>query len=74
MVLWSQSTSTASVPLARHVAATRGGVRGARTQSRVLLTGPGWRRTQHSGLLRPQGLHETLIMLAAEPLTAAPTP
>ncbi|MEW1642404.1 MerR family transcriptional regulator [Streptomyces sp. NPDC091219] len=68
VVLWSQSASTASLPLARLVAATRWGVRGARTQSRVLLTGPGWRRTQHSGLLRPQGLHEALLMLDGDHL------
>ncbi|MFE2422680.1 MerR family transcriptional regulator [Streptomyces hokutonensis] len=74
VVLWSQSTSTASVPLAHHVAATRWGVRGARAQSRVLLTGPGWRRAQHSGLLRPQGLHEALLMLAGERLATSPIP
>ncbi|WP_369192072.1 MerR family transcriptional regulator [Streptomyces sp. R08] len=74
VVLWSQSTSTAGIPLARLVATTRWGVRGARTQSRVLLTGPGWRRAQHSGLLRPQGLHEALLMLDGEHLTSSPTP
>lgn len=65
VVLWSQSATTASTPLAQHVAETRWGVRGARTRSRVLLCGPGWRRTQHPGLLRPRGLHEALSMLDA---------
>ncbi|MFR0354540.1 MerR family transcriptional regulator [Streptomyces sediminimaris] len=63
VVLWSQSAATASTPLAQHVAETRWGVRGARTRSRVLLCGPGWRRTQHPGLLRPGGLLEALSML-----------
>ena len=63
VVLWSQSPATASTPLALHVAETRWGIRGARTRSRVLLGGPGWRRTQHPGLLRPHGLHEALLML-----------
>lgn len=63
VVLWSQSRATASTPLAQHVAETRWGIRGARTRSRVLLGGPGWRRTQHPGLLRPHGLHEALLML-----------
>ncbi|MFJ9535797.1 MerR family transcriptional regulator [Streptomyces sp. NPDC101225] len=71
VVLWSQSRATASTPLAHHVAETRWGIRGARTQSRVLLGGPGWRRTQHPGLLRPHGLHEALLMLDP-PETTAP--
>jgi DNA-binding transcriptional MerR regulator len=63
VVLWSQSPGTASTALAHHVAETRWGIRGARTRSRVLLGGPGWRRTQHPGLLRPRGLHEAMLML-----------
>ncbi|WP_324789571.1 MerR family transcriptional regulator [Streptomyces sp. H51] len=62
-VLWSQSRSTADLPLARRLAVTRWGVRGARTHSAVLLSGPGWGRPQGSGLLRPRGLHEALRML-----------
>jgi DNA-binding transcriptional MerR regulator len=64
VVLWSQSRSTASLPLARHIAATRWGVRGARTHSRVLLAGPGWGRSpQGPGLLRPHGLSDALRLL-----------
>ncbi|MFI1567107.1 MerR family transcriptional regulator [Streptomyces sp. NPDC020490] len=62
-VLWSQSRSTADMPLARRLAVTRWGVRGARTHSAVLLSGPGWGRAQGPGLLRPRGLHEALRML-----------
>lgn len=65
VVLWSQSAATASMPLVQQVAATRWGIRGARTHSRVLLTGPGWGRTVRPGLLRPRGLHEALVMLEA---------
>ncbi|ALV31476.1 MerR family transcriptional regulator [Streptomyces sp. CdTB01] len=65
VVLWSQSGSTASLPLAHHVASTRWGIRGARTQSRVLLAGPGWGRGQRPGLLRPRGLQDALVMLEA---------
>ncbi|MFF5185883.1 MerR family transcriptional regulator [Streptomyces sp. NPDC000345] len=68
VVLWSQSAATANIPLAHHVAATRWGVRGARTRSRVLLTGPGWRRTQPCGLPRPRDLREALSMLDAQDL------
>ena len=63
VVLWSQSARTANLGLVQQVAATRWGIRGARTRSRVLLTGPGWGRTVRSGLLRPRGLHEALVML-----------
>ncbi|MGW0330734.1 MerR family transcriptional regulator [Streptomyces sp. NPDC003011] len=63
VVLWSQSRSTASLPLARHVAAAHWGIRGARTHSRVLLSGPGWGPCQDSGLLRPHGLRDALRML-----------
>ncbi|MEU5098002.1 MerR family transcriptional regulator [Streptomyces sp. NPDC020996] len=62
-VLWSQTRSTADMPLARRLAVTRWGVRGARTHSAVLLSGPGWGRAQGPGLLRPRGLHEALRML-----------
>ena len=63
VVLWSQSARTANLALVQQVAATRWGIRGARTRSRVLLTGPGWGRSVRSGLLRPRGLHEALVML-----------
>ncbi|MET7451864.1 MerR family transcriptional regulator [Streptomyces sp. NPDC005574] len=74
VVLWSQSRSTASVPLARHIAATRWGVRGARTQSLVLLCGPGWGRRSESGLLRPSGLRDAVRMLTSPEPTARSTP
>lgn len=65
VVLWSQSSATAAKELAQHIASTHWGVRGARTRSRVLLTGPGWGRTPRPGQLRPHGLHEALVMLDA---------
>ncbi|MFF9060253.1 MerR family transcriptional regulator [Streptomyces sp. NPDC014882] len=63
VVLWSQSRSTASLPLARHIAATRWGVRGARTQSLVMLCGPGWSRPAEPGLTCPAGLGAAVRML-----------
>ncbi|MER6348713.1 MerR family transcriptional regulator [Streptomyces sp. NPDC001595] len=63
VVLWSQSRSTADLPLARHTAAARWGVRGARTHCRVLLSGPGWGVRTEPGLMRPRGLHEALGMV-----------
>ncbi|MFJ8006880.1 MerR family transcriptional regulator [Streptomyces fagopyri] len=65
VVLWSQSRSTANPPLARHVAGTRWGVRGARTRSLVLLSGPGWAGDPEPGLLRPGRLDDALRMLGA---------
>lgn len=65
VVLWSQSRSTANQPLARHVAGTRWGVRGARTRSLVLLSGPGWGRETGPGLLRPHQLDDALRMLGS---------
>ncbi|WP_392972196.1 MerR family transcriptional regulator [Streptomyces sp. LN245] len=65
VVLWSQSWSTANLPLARHLAATRWGVRGARTRSRILLCGPGWNTQPGPGLLRPRQLAEALRLLTA---------
>ncbi|MFE4696118.1 MerR family transcriptional regulator [Streptomyces sp. NPDC056738] len=74
VVLWSQSWSTANLPLARHVAATRWGVRGARTRSRVLLSGPGWNTEPGPGLLRPRHLAEALRLITApdDPTTEPP--
>ncbi|MEU4266341.1 MerR family transcriptional regulator [Streptomyces sp. NPDC026092] len=64
VVLWSQSRSTAAHALARHVADTSFGVRGARTHPLVLLAGPGWAgRTPAPGMLRPAGLREALGLL-----------
>lgn len=65
VVLWSQTRSTASLPLAHHVAGTHWGMRGARRSPVVLLAGPGWgHRAPARGLLRPRGLGEALTMLA----------
>ncbi|SEE19692.1 MerR family transcriptional regulator [Streptomyces sp. TLI_105] len=61
VALWSQARSTANHSLARHVAATAFGVRGARTAPLVLLAGPGWLgRTPAPGMVRPTGLREAI--------------
>ncbi|MDV5143739.1 MerR family transcriptional regulator [Streptomyces sp. SBC-4] len=74
VVLWSQARSTASHALARHVADTSFGVRGARTHPLVLLAGPGWAgRAVAPGMLRPTGLREALDVLARR-CTATPDP
>ncbi|WP_442481001.1 MerR family transcriptional regulator [Streptomyces kroppenstedtii] len=65
VVLWAQARSTASLPLARHVAATQWGVRGARGNPLVVLGGPGWAGRSAQGMLRPQGLGEALAVLTA---------
>lgn len=65
VVLWSQTRSTASLPLAQHIADTHWGMRGARRGPAVLLAGPGWgHRAATHGLLRPRGLGEALTLLA----------
>ncbi|MEV8628778.1 MerR family transcriptional regulator [Streptomyces sp. NPDC051079] len=65
VVLWSQARSTAHHALARHVAGTEFGVRGARTAPLVLLAGPGWRgRTPSPGTVRPSGLREAIEVIA----------
>lgn len=60
VVLWAQARSTASVPLARHIADTRWGVRGARGRPVVMLGGPGWAGPAVRGALRPCTLREAL--------------
>ncbi|MFD7942780.1 hypothetical protein ACFV5K_07170, partial [Streptomyces sp. NPDC059744] len=61
VVLWSQSRSTADHALARHVAETWFGVKGARTHPLVLLAGPGWAGRAVGPLIhRPSGLREAL--------------
>jgi methanogenic corrinoid protein MtbC1 len=74
VVLWSQSRSTANLPLARHIAETRRGVRGARTRSRVLLSGPGWGGQSGPGLLRPGHLAEALRLITAPDSWPTPGP
>ncbi|MET9730212.1 cobalamin B12-binding domain-containing protein [Streptomyces sp. NPDC006458] len=69
VALWSQSRSTADLPLARHLAAIRWGIHGARTRSCVLLCGPGWGLRSDADLLRPLGLGDAVrIMLSASRL------
>ncbi|MFF4647331.1 MerR family transcriptional regulator [Streptomyces sp. NPDC001389] len=66
VVLWSQSRSTADTALARHMAATAFGLKGARTAPLVLLAGPGWPvRAPTAGMVRPHGLREALDVIAA---------
>jgi hypothetical protein len=64
VVLWSQSRTTANLPLARHIAASCWGVKGARTHPTVFLAGPGWPATQPPGMIRPHGLRDALSALA----------
>ncbi|MFE9702634.1 cobalamin-dependent protein [Streptomyces sp. NPDC005930] len=61
--LWAQSRTTASRPLARHVAAMEWGVRGARRRPAVLTLGPGWAGQAVAGLARPSGLAEAVAAL-----------
>ncbi|MGY0020759.1 MerR family transcriptional regulator [Streptomyces sp. cg35] len=63
VVLWAQARSTASVPLARHLAETRWGVRGARGRSAVMLGGPGWAGHTVRGTLRPTSLPDALTRI-----------
>ncbi|MET8948494.1 B12-binding domain-containing protein, partial [Streptomyces sp. NPDC004542] len=64
VVLWAQSRSAASLPLAQHLAATEWGVKGARRQPLLLLGGPGWAGRPARGMLRPTSLREALDTLA----------
>ncbi|MEU6241633.1 MerR family transcriptional regulator [Streptomyces sp. NPDC047024] len=65
VVLWAQSRTTAAPQLARHIAATAWGVRGARAQPLVLLGGPGWSGRPTRGMVRPTGLADALATLTA---------
>ncbi|MFA3872914.1 MerR family transcriptional regulator [Streptomyces sp. MMCC 100] len=58
--LWAQSRTTASRPLAQHVAGLEWGVRGARRRPVVLTLGPGWAGQTVAGLARPAGLGEAV--------------
>ncbi|MDG5806474.1 MerR family transcriptional regulator [Streptomyces ossamyceticus] len=75
VALWSQSRSTADLPLARHLAAIRWGIHGARTRSHVLLCGPGWGLRSDPDLLRPFGLTDAVRIMASvgRPGEDAPT-
>ncbi|MEU7717889.1 MerR family transcriptional regulator [Streptomyces tibetensis] len=61
--LWAQSRTTASRPLAQHVATMEWGVRGARRKPVVLTIGPGWSGRTVTGLPRPTGLAEAVAVL-----------
>ncbi|MFI8890826.1 MerR family transcriptional regulator [Streptomyces paradoxus] len=63
VALWAQSRTTASRPLAQHVAAMEWGVRGARRKPVVLTIGPGWTGRTVPGLPRPTGLAEAVAVL-----------
>ncbi|WP_405674706.1 MerR family transcriptional regulator [Streptomyces canus] len=58
--LWAQSRTTASRPLAQHVAALEWGVRGARRKPVVLTLGPGWAGQTVPGSPHPSGLTQAL--------------
>ncbi|MEB8339123.1 MerR family transcriptional regulator [Streptomyces endophyticus] len=60
VVLWAQARSTASLPLARHLAETQWGVRGARGKPAVMLAGPGWAGRGVRGALHPVTLPQAL--------------
>ncbi|KEG39057.1 B12-binding domain-containing protein, partial [Streptomyces griseorubens] len=64
IALWAQSRTTASRPLAQHVAAMEWGVRGARRSPLVLTLGPGWSGRPVPGTARPYGLADTVQALA----------
>ncbi|MEU3405274.1 MerR family transcriptional regulator [Streptomyces sp. NPDC006670] len=66
VVLWSQSRTTADGALARQVASTAFGLKGARTAPVVFLAGPGWpARAVTAGMRRPRGLREALDAISA---------
>jgi DNA-binding transcriptional MerR regulator len=72
VVLWAQARSTASLPLARHLAAAQWGVKGARTRPVVLLGGPGWLGRSAPGTLRPTAFTDALDTLAGLCTTEPP--
>ncbi|MEU6478113.1 MerR family transcriptional regulator [Streptomyces sp. NPDC047017] len=64
VVLWAQSRATASLSLARHVAALEWGAAGARRRPLVLPAGPGWDRRPATGLHRCTGLRDATRTLS----------
>ncbi|MFB8774315.1 MerR family transcriptional regulator [Streptomyces broussonetiae] len=72
VVLWAQARSSASLPLAGHVAATRWGVTGARRRPLVVPAGPGWAGRPTPGMPRPTSLREALDILSGAFGGAAP--
>ncbi|WP_329267099.1 MerR family transcriptional regulator [Streptomyces sp. NBC_01451] len=65
VVLWAQSRSTASLPLARRVAGARWGVKGARRSPVVVPCGPGWLGRADPGMPRPASLKDAMDTLEA---------
>ncbi|MFI8992487.1 MerR family transcriptional regulator [Streptomyces sp. NPDC053542] len=64
IVLWSQVRGTAGPALARQLATTQWGVRGARRQPAMLLCGPGWASAPpQPGMRHPLTLHDALSTL-----------
>ncbi|ARP68908.1 transcriptional regulator [Streptomyces pluripotens] len=64
VVLWAQTRSTASVPLARHVAGLQWGAAGARRRPVVLPAGPGWGQPARSGFPHCTGLRDAVAVLS----------
>ncbi|MGW2822830.1 MerR family transcriptional regulator [Streptomyces sp. NPDC001443] len=64
VVLWAQARSSASLPLAQHVAAAQWGVKGARRQPLMMLAGPGWLGRATHKMARPNTLKDALDILA----------
>lgn len=64
IVLWSQVRGTAGPSLARQLATTQWGMRGARRQPAMLLCGPGWAAgPPQPGMRHPLTLHDALSAL-----------
>lgn len=74
VVLWAQVRSTASLPLARHLAGTGWGVKGARRRPVVVLGGPGWVGRSGQGMLRPTSFQDALDTIAGLYGAGSPRP
>lgn len=70
VVLWAQTRSLASTPLAHHLLRLAWGANGARQQASVVLAGPGWRGMTVEGSVQPGGLREAVALLAPARLPA----
>ncbi|MGY0019911.1 MerR family transcriptional regulator [Streptomyces sp. cg35] len=66
IVLWSQTRSLASTPLAAHLQQEAWGLKGARQQPALHLAGPGWRGTVIDGAVQLGGLREAVALLKPE--------
>ncbi|MFF9624692.1 MerR family transcriptional regulator [Streptomyces griseosporeus] len=72
VVLWAQARSSASLALARYIADTEWGMKGARRHPQVVLGGPGWAGRSAAGMLRPPSLPEALRLLAGAAVSPGP--